>query len=145
MTAIGIDTGSTSTAKEPSWGIFFNDSKYGNGYFKDSSAIVDRNVLVSQRVWFCDGKSPKYGTQYGLLYSYYKASGSTDYWARFHTAHNGRGNIATWDGHVASTDADSMKDYYQPFIASRTQHYSQALVYYISQDSQTGEVLTPYN
>jgi len=138
------NTGSTSDAKEPSWGLFFNDTKFGKGYFRDSNVVADEVVPPSNRVWFADGKSPKYGTQYGLLYSYYLASGATDYYSRFNTTHGGRGNIATWDGHVASTDSDSMKEYYQTYIAGKDKHLLQGLFYYVSSDVSTGQVLTPY-
>ena len=135
-----------SDQPDPVWGIRFNEPEYANGYFKNNTTIVDRNVSLSRRVWFADGKSYMHGTQYPHLASTYAsgnmaANGGENY-SRFHTAHNGRGNICTWDGHVASTDADSMRDFYQSYIFGRRSgnvatnwaHISASLVYYSSPD-----------
>ena len=151
-----------SDQPDPVWGIRFNEPEYANGYFKNNTTIVDRNVSMSRRVWFADGKSYQHGTQFPNLASTYAsgnmaANGGQNY-ARFHTAHNGRGNICTWDGHVASSDADSMKDFYQPYIfgrrtnnvASNWAHISASLLYYASPDFECVDNggpghLTPYN
>ena len=117
--------------------------------------IADRGVTKSKRVWFADGRSYNYGTQYCHIYSSYKASdfsqGGTDF-ARFAPVHNGRGNMACWDGHVASTDADSMRNYYHTYIFGRGTnwaHVSVSLFYYSSDEvtpAKEGGVghMTPY-
>ena len=152
------NTGSTSeTGPDPIKGINFGHAEYSNGYFNNTSTIVDRSVPLSQRAWFADGRSYNSGTQYSHLYSHFKASdfsqGGQNY-ARFCTAHNGRGNVTTWDGHVASTDADSMRNFYQPYIFGRSgsghAHISQALYYYSSMEFECKDNggpghLTPYN
>ena len=149
-----------STQPDPVWGINFGHAEYSNGYFKNNSTIVDKDVPLSKRVWFADGKSYQHGTQYPHLASTYASgnmaeNGGQNY-ARFHVAHNGRGNIVTWDGHVESTDADSMKNFYQPYIFGRNTnprtwaHISAALMYYSSPDFECADNggpghLTPYN
>ena len=151
-----------SDQPDPVWGIYFNNAEFSNGYFKNNSTIVDKSVSPSYRVWFADGKSYQHGTQYPYLASTYAsgnmaANGGQNY-ARFHVAHNGRGNIVTQDGHVASTDADGMKDYYQPYIfgrrtnnvASNWAHISAALMYYASPEFECVDNggpghMTPYN
>ena len=124
---------------DPVWGIKFTDAEYSNGYFNNTSTIADRNVSMSKRVWFSDGRSYDYGTQYSQIYSSFKASDGGKSYARFAPVHNGRGNIACWDGHVATTDADSMKNYYHTFIFYRTgsknwAHVSVSLFYYSSDE-----------
>ena len=152
------NTGSTSSqGPDPCWGVKFNDPEYSTGYFKNSTTIDNKNVPFSQRVWFADGKSYQHGTQYPHIASSYasgnmQANGGQNY-ARFHTAHNGRGNIYTWAGSVASTDADNMKNYYQPYIFGRGSnwaHISASLLYYASPDFECVDNggpghMTPYN
>ena len=151
------NTASTSaTGPDPIKGINFNHASYSIGYFSNTGTIVDRGVSPSKRVWFADGRSYQSGTQYPHLYSYFKASDSSQggqKFARFCTAHNGRGNMATWDGHVASSDADSMRDFYQPYIFGTSGGHariSQALYYYSSPDFECVDNggpghMTPYN
>ena len=151
-----------SDQPDPNWGIKFNEPEYSNGYFKNTSSIDNKSVGMSQRVWFADGKSYQHGTQFPNLASAYASgnmaqNGGQNY-ARFHTAHNGRGNICTWDGHVASSDADGMKDFYQPYIfgrrtdnvATNWAHISCSLLYYASPDFGCADEggpghMTPYN
>ena len=149
------NTGSSSEGKDKNWGIWTNMPSYSKGYFKTSdSKPVDENVSVSKRVLFADGKSYQYGTQFSHLYS---SSGAGDFsqggktYARFHVAHNGRGNLANLDGHVATTDADSMKEYYQVLIGGNdpSKRKSVALYYYASPEFECTENggpghLTPY-
>ena len=150
------NTGSTSAqGPDPVKGIRFNDAEYSNGYFNNTNTIADRGVTKSKRVWFADGRSYNYGTQYCHIYSSFKASdssqGGTDF-ARFAPVHNGRGNMACWDGHVASTDADSMRNYYHTYIFGRGTnwaHVSVSLFYYSSDEvtpAKEGGVghMTPY-
>ena len=131
------NTGSTSDTADKRPGVYFSDSGYSKGYFKTGdSKPANENLSVSSRIWFADGKSYQAGTQFSHLYS---SSGASDFsqggttYARFHTAHGGRGNLATIDGHVASTEAESMKDYYQILI-SGGKHRSVALYFYASPD-----------
>ena len=140
------NTGSTSTeTKDTSWGVWTNSPAYSKGYLKTGdSTPADENLAVSKRVLFADGKSYQYGTQFSHLYS---SSGASDFsqggktYARFHVAHNGRGNLATLDGHVASSDSGSMKDYYQIIIGGKAldKHKSVALYYYASPDFECTE------
>ena len=151
-----------SDQPDPVWGIKMSDAEYATGYFKNTSTIDNRNVSMSQRVWFADGKSYQHGTQYPHLASTYAsgnmaANGGQNY-ARFNTAHNGRGNIYTWAGNVAQSDADGMRNYYQPYIfgrrtgnvASNWAHISCSLLYYTSPDIACVDDggpghMTPYN
>ena len=144
------NVGSTLEGADKRPGVYFNDPGYSNGYFKHGDTNpTDRSVSVSNRVWFADGKSYQYGTQYCKLASTTEAASSGTDYARFHTAHNGRGNITTWGGHVASTDADSMRNFYQVHIGS-SKHKSCSLYYYASPDFECvanggpGH-MTPYN
>ena len=123
---------------DPVWGVSFTHAEYNNGYFDNDSTIVDNSVSLSKRVWFADGKSYKSGTQFQSFHSSYKGKdgGGPDY-ARLNTAHNGRANIVTWAGNVASITADNMREYYQPYIFStggRHTHRSLALYTYTSPD-----------
>ena len=129
------NTGSTSDNADKRPGVFVNDAGYSEGYFKtNDSKPTEENLSSSNRVLFADGKSYNSGTQFSHLYSSSSASdfsqGGKDY-ARFHVAHNGRGNLATIDGHVASTDADSMRNYYQTYIGGG-KHRSVSLYFYAS-------------
>ena len=149
------NTGSVSEGKDTNWGVCTNSPEYSQGYFRtNDSKPADESVSVSKRILFADGKSYQYGTQYSHLASSSIAGdfsqGGKDY-ARFHVAHNGRGNLATLDGHVASTDADSMKEYYQILISGKAQgkHRSVSLYYYASPDFECTSSggpghLTPY-
>ncbi|MBQ6353279.1 MAG: prepilin-type N-terminal cleavage/methylation domain-containing protein [Lentisphaeria bacterium] len=132
------NTGSTSESKDKLWGVSFNHNDYNRGYLKTSdSKPADESVPLSKRVWFADGKSYQHGTHYSHLASTSVASdfsqGGQTY-ARFHVAHNGRGNIYTWAGSVESTDADSMKNFYQVYIGGETKRRSVSLYYYASPD-----------
>ena len=134
------NTGSSNVNKDPLWGISFNQPGFNRGFFKkNDSTPVDESVPLSKRVWFADGKSYRYGTPQCHLYSTEAVSdesqGGKEY-ARFHTAHNGRGNIYTWSGSVASTDSDSMKNYYQIIVLGKglNDHRSLSLYYYSSPD-----------
>ena len=147
------NTGSTSDTKDPLWGISFNHAEYGKGYFKaNSSTPVEENLPLSKRLWFADGKSYAHGTQFSHFYSSSSASdfsqGGQNY-ARFHTGHNGRGNIVTWAGSVASTDADGMRNFYQTYIGGGKRKMV-SLYYYSSPEiecTDNGGVghMTPYN
>ena len=141
------NTGSTSAlGPDPVWGISFTHAEYNNGYFKNSTTVVDRNVSPSKRVWFTDGRSYQYGTQYCHLAAGYATSnmaenGGQNY-ARLSMEHNGRANIYTQAGNVVSTDADNMKNYYQPYIFGRTSnhaHISAALLWYSGPDVECKE------
>ena len=133
-----------ATHPDPVWGISFSHSEYSNGYFKNS--LVDTNVSPSKRVWFADGRSYNWGTQYSHLASTdastdanMAAQGGQNY-ARLNMEHNGRANIVTWAGNVVATDADNMKNYYQSYVFSRNNgnsphaHVSQAMVVYSGPD-----------
>jgi len=147
------NTGSTTDTADKRPGVYFGDPGYTKGYFKiNDSKPAEENLSVSSRVWFADGKSYQAGTQYCHLYS---SSGASDFsqggttYARFHTAHSGRGNLATIDGHVTSTPAESMKEYYQILI-SGGKHRSVSLYYYASPDFECVDNggpghMTPYN
>ena len=148
------NTGSTSWAtKDTLWGISFNHASYSRGYLKtNDSKPVDENVPLSRRVWFADGKSYSHGTQFSHLAA---SSISSDFsqggqsYARFHTGHNGRGNLYTWAGSVVSVDADSMKNYYQILIGGFANRRSVALYYYASPDFECTDNggpghMTPY-
>jgi len=147
------NTGSTNDTADKRPGVYFSDPGYNKGYFKTTDTKPKNdNLSVSNRVWFADGKSYQHGTQYPHLYSSSSASdssqGGTTY-ARFHTAHSGRGNLATIDGHVDSTSADSMRDYYQILISGGN-HRSVSLYYYASPDFECVDNggpghMTPYN
>ena len=131
------NTGSTSATKDKNWGIWMNSSDYEKGYLKtNDSKPADENVPLTKRVWFADGKSYNAGTQYSHLASSSVASdfsqGGKDY-ARFHVAHNGRGNIVSWSGNVDSFAADDMKNYYQILIGGGSRRCV-ALYYYASPD-----------
>ena len=102
---------------DPSWGISFNRPGYAVGHYTASrtSATTNEDVPFSNRAWFADGKSPYSGIQRQCLASHlgmYSDTGRN--WSRFNLAHNGRGNIATWAGNVASVDEGGMMDYYLP-------------------------------
>ena len=137
-TVYNNNTGSTGVNADKRPGVYFGDPSYGKGYFKtDDTKAANENLPLTQRVWFTDGKTYNAGTQFCQLASSSKSGdfsqGGKDY-ARFHTAHNGRGNIVSWDGHVASSDADGMRDYYQVYITGATAHKSVSLYYYASPD-----------
>ena len=145
------NTTSTAANKDTVWGICFSHSGYSDGYFDNDTTIVDHNVPLSKRAWFVDGRSYQYGTQYQSFYSAYHAGNAAnggEVFARLNVVHNGRANIVTWAGSVASTDADGMKEYYQPYIGGGRRR-SVALYYYTSPDiggTAGGGVgqLTPY-
>ena len=132
------NTGSTGVNADKQPGICFGEPGYSKGYFKtEDTKPANENLSVSNRVWFADGKTYNAGTQYCQLASSSKSGdfsqGGKDY-ARFHTAHSGRGNMATIDGHVAQSDADNMRNYYQAYITGITAHKSVSLYYYASPD-----------
>ena len=153
-TVYNNNTGSTGVNADKRPGVYFNDPSYAKGYFKtDDAKPDDENLLVSRRIWFSDGKSYNAGTQYCQLASSSKSGdfsqGGKDY-ARFHTAHNGRGNIVSWDGHVTASDADGMRNYYQVYITGIAAHKSVSLYYYASPEFECANNggpghLTPYN
>ena len=136
------NSGSTSDTADKTPGVHFGKPGFSQGYLKtNDSKPADENLSTSKRVWFADGKSYQYGTQFSHLYS---SSGASDFsqggktYARFHVAHNGRGNLATIDGHVTSTDSGSMKEYYQILI-SGGKYKSVALYYYASPEFECTE------
>ena len=143
------NVGSTYDTADKRPGVYFNDPGYARGFLKNGDTTpVSENLSFSNRAWFVDGKSYQYGTQYCKLASTFSnATSGTDY-ARFHVAHNGRGNITTWDGHVASSSSDGMKDYYQVYIGDG-KHKNVALYYYASPDFECaangGPGSMPYN
>ena len=149
------NTGSTNANADKRPGIHFGDPGYSQGFFKFGSAGTrpdEENLSTTRRVWFADGKSYNSGTQYSHLYATSGASdfsqGGKDY-ARFHTAHNGRGNVYTIGGSVESATADNMRNFYQIMIASGL-HRSVSLYYYASPDFECANNggpghLTPYN
>lgn len=147
------NTGGTGDNADRRPGVAFNDIGYTRGFLKtNDSKPVTESLSPSQRVWFADGKSYSHGTQYSHLGASSLASdfsqGGKDY-ARFHVAHNGRGNIYSIAGSVESTDADRMKEYYQILINSNGNHRSVALYYYASPDFECTDNggpghLTPY-
>jgi len=139
-TVYNNNTGSSSDSADRRPGVYFGDPGYSKGYFKiNDSKPADENLSVSSRVWFADGKTYQCGTQYCKLASTTEASATNgNNYARFHTAHSGRGNLATIDGHVTSTDADSMRNYYQVHISGGT-HKSVSLYYYASPDFECAD------
>ncbi|MBP5531156.1 MAG: prepilin-type N-terminal cleavage/methylation domain-containing protein [Lentisphaeria bacterium] len=147
------NTGSTSANADKRPGIHFGDPGYSQGFFKTTdSKPTEENLSTTRRVWFADGKSYQNGTQYCHLYA---TSGASDFsqggtaYSRFHTAHNGRGNVYTIGGSVESSTADDMKKFYQTYISGGT-HKSVSLYYYASPDFECANNggpghLTPYN
>ena len=102
---------------DPVWGVAFNRPEYASGHYNGSksSQLTNENVPMSNRAWFADGKSPYSGIQRQCLASFLDMYTNTNRnFSRFNLAHNGRGNIVTWDGHVASVDEGEMTDYYVP-------------------------------
>ena len=146
------NVGSTSESADKRPGVYVNDAGYSQGFFKFGDAKpTDENLSVSKRILFADGKSYQAGTQFSHLYS---TSGASDFsqggktYARFHVAHNGRGNIATIDGHVESSTADEMRNYYQTYI-SGGKHRSVSLYFYASPEFECADNggpghMTPY-
>ena len=149
------NTGSDNEGADKRPGVFFNDPGYSQGFFKFGSAGTrpdEEYLSTSRRVWFADGKSYQHGTQYSNLYS---SSGANNFTqggkqhARFHTAHNGRGNVYTIGGSVESTTADNMRNFYTIMIASGL-HRSVSLYFYASPDFECADNGgpghdTPYN
>ena len=146
------NTTSTAASKVPEWGIFFNNPGFSQGYFKNTTTVVDESVSLSKRVWFADSRSYKLGTAYQAFYSTSDAGNPAnggEVFARLYTAHAGRANIANWTGSVDSTTSDEMKNFYQPSIGSGKRR-SKAIYYYTAPDidcTDAGGVgqLTPYN
>ena len=131
--------GQDASSRDDRLGVFFNDQGYSKGYFKTTdSKPVDEDLSPSKRMWLSDGKSFNYGTQYAYIAASSNFTGENagtnggQSYARFHTAHSGRGNIYTIAGSVESTTADSMKDYYQILVNGMTNHKSVALYWYSS-------------
>ena len=118
----------------PVWGISFNDPGFSLGCLDNFNTVVDQQVPLSSRVWFADGISYNYGTQFQQLYSFCSASnftqGGKDH-ARINMVHNGRANVYTWAGNVATFGPDDMKNYYQPYTTN-SKRRSAALYYYSS-------------
>ena len=147
----------TANPPDPVWGINFNFPGYANGCFNNANSIVVRNVGMSQRVWFVDGKTLKDGIQCQKLYSAVVAKPASetgqggDTYARFNLAHSGRGNIVGWDGHAESISDDNLRDFYMPHISgSGANRRSLSLYYYTSPDIECTEnggpgQMTPYN
>ena len=148
-------SGSSGAKYDPTWGIFFNEQAYNRGFFKTNGTgtPTDESVPLSKRVWFADGRDKKEGVQRSSFYSNYQCGNTAnggDSFSRINMVHNGRANIYTWAGNVATTDAESIKDYYQPMTSNNPlRHYSLALYYYASPDIECtnnggeGQV-TPY-
>ena len=126
---------------DPSWGVSFNRSGYATGRYNGSAGeITNANVPLSQRAWFADGKSPYSGIQRQCLASslgMYSDTGRN--WSRFNLAHNGRGNIATWAGSVASADEGGMVDFYLPMTYGGPKYYSVQIRCYTTRDVQGQE------
>ena len=111
---------------DPAWGISFNRAGYSNGYYQGStsSQLITDNVSPSMRVWFADSKSGYNGAQRPCMTSALGSlstmqTESTRNYVCFNLAHNGRGNIATWAGNVASADETNMMDYYMAATANK--------------------------
>ena len=122
---------------DPNWGISFNRPGYAVGHYNASSStpVTNPNVSFSNRAWFADGKSPYSGIQRQCLASYKDMYSNTNRnFARFNLAHNGRGNIATWAGNVASVDEGGMVDYYQPETYGGPRYYSAQIRCYTTRD-----------
>ena len=127
---------------DPNWGIAFNRPGYAVGYYNASRStpITNPNVAFSQRAWFADGKSPYSGIQRQCLASYKDMYSNTNRnFSRFNLAHNGRGNIATWAGNVASADEGGMVEYYQPETSGGPTYYSAQIRCYTTRDVQGKE------
>ena len=122
----------------PTWGVPFNNPGYGDGYYgkRVAGAKPDiENVPFSKRVWFADGKDYKTGAQRALLYTAYGAAtdGQGGNYNRINMAHNGRANLATWAGNIASIAPSELREYFQGFTATGCR-FSNALQYYTSPD-----------
>jgi prepilin-type N-terminal cleavage/methylation domain-containing protein len=133
-------SGSTGAKYDPIWGVNFNDIGYARGFLKTNGTgdPADENVPLSRRVFFSDGRDIKEGVQRGAFYSSYQCANPAnggDAFSRLNMVHNGRGNIFTWAGSVATTDPDNMKNYYGVATAnSPVRHFSLAVYYYSSPD-----------
>ena len=121
---------------DPNWGVSFNRQGYATGrYDGKTTEIKNANVPISQRVWFADGKSPISGIQRQCLASALSSYSLTSRnFSRFNLAHNGRGNIATWSGNVASVDEGGMIDYYLPMTYGGPNYYSSQVRSYTTRD-----------
>ena len=127
---------------DPDWGISFNRPGYSKGYYNNmSSALKNDNVQPAQRVWFADVKSGYNGAQRPCMASgvgsvaTVTTQGGRNY-VCFNLAHNGRGNLATWAGNIASADQDSMIDYYMAATAGGPKFYCAQLRTYTSSEIQ---------
>ena len=126
---------------DPNWGISFNRAGYSKGYYQGSmsSQLMNDNVTPSQRVWFADSKSGWNGAQRPCMTS---ALGSLSTMQTektrndvcFNLAHNGRGNIATWAGNIASADEGNMMDYYMTATAGGPKYYCAQIRTYTTND-----------
>ena len=133
-------SGGTGAKYDPVWGVDFKDVGYARGFFKTNGKGTpdDPNVALSKRVFFADGRDIQDGVQRGAFYSSYQcgnpANGGATF-ARINMVHNGRGNIFTWTGNVATIDPDGMRDYYGVATGNDPlRHYSLSLYYYSSPD-----------
>ena len=124
------------------WGLPFNDQGFLRGYrngrdpgASDGNVPDDPNVPLSKRVWFCDAIAGSTGIARTLLASNNTGGEGGNIWqySQIYMAHNGRANLVTWDGSVASADSGTSNGYYMPMggtTASGAKFFLRNLRYY---------------
>ena len=113
---------------------YLNGREPGNGGTNKPDV---ESVGLSSRVLFADGVAGMTGIGRSLFAPGNKATGPTNLWAysQLMLAHNGRANLAMWDGSATSTDGGSAGEYYFALggtTAAGECYFLRAIRYYTS-------------
>ncbi|MBQ6351943.1 MAG: prepilin-type N-terminal cleavage/methylation domain-containing protein [Lentisphaeria bacterium] len=121
---------STSTATPPTeWAIPINNPGYSIGRRSTWGTNNTTTVTPSQRLWFCCGVNVQGAA---MITVYALNTNLTNYGlSRPLPLHNGRVNIATVNGNVASVSAEEIGNYYGSNVASQRTYRSWSFEYYM--------------
>ena len=111
---------------------YHNGREPGNG---GATKPDNPNVGFSSRLLFADGVAGMTGIGRAMLASNNKPSDSLWMYAQLMLAHNGRANIAAWDGSATGVDSGSAGDYYHPFsgtTAAGACYFMRNVRYYVT-------------
>ena len=122
------------------WGIKIYSPEYTPRHIQTSSAItrLEGNTSPCDRIWFVDGVTPYGAYMNRVVGNTFGGEANTS--AAFslpYVCHNGRINIGTIGGSVASTEPEEIKNFYNVQTKSGNKHYSVQQAQYRIGDGDT--------
>ena len=98
------------------WGIQVKSPEYNAAYIQRTDGVkpvkLGYDISPSERIWFIDGISPSGAWMNRLVGRAFQNPSTSEGYSLPYPCHNGRFNIGTIGGSVASTELEGLKNFY---------------------------------